>query len=182
MQDQIDAAYPPHNVAPSNAAVDNATTPAAVPTQATDKSIKHRAADLLQLQAEVRFHMRELLGMDPTSDAPWMDVPSEQETGAFAKTKKGGPSLDNFRPDLAGPISSAWNQRIMEIFADHFVGQSHFSEKSKTVVQKILKVHLRTLKTKYLTALRADSEQPQDRIDAMREEAREQRRRAVRRS
>jgi hypothetical protein len=171
MIDHIDRTRAPAHVAPSVA-----TTSTGVPP--SGRSVKHRPADTLQLQSEVRSHARALMGVeDPKT--PWTNVPSQHELEVFKKTGKGGPSIENFRPDLDGSPASTWNKRIIQLFAEDFVAAEHFSTRDKKVVEKLFQTHLSSLKSRYLKAICDDIEELQEYTDDQREDARVHRQRQV---
>ena len=178
MQDQIEAVRSQPNITPPSQTEIHDMIPQAIGAKSTDRSIKHRTADVLSTQAEIRSHARAMMGLDPDSRKPWMNVPSPQEVRTFTQTRRGGPSIENFRPDLTGSRSTAWNKRLADVFVDDFVAQDHFTNKDRKAVLKAFKTHFLTLRSHYLKALNDAEEQEQ--IDAARADARVQRQRAVR--
>ena len=177
MQDQIEML----RSQPITTASNNEMTNETIVDSSFDRSIKHRTADVLTSQAEIRSHARAMMGVEPKSRTPWMDVPSPQEVKTFSQTRRGGPSVEDFRPDLRGSRTSAWNKRIAEVFVDDFIAQDHFTSKNRKAILKAFRTHFLTLRSRYLKALN-DAEEEQQQIDSMRADARVQRQRAVRHS
>ena len=163
---------PSRLVTPVASVVDHTATGTRQPRSQTN-TVNHRSADTVRTQAEIRSHARDLMGRDPDSDTPWMDVPSVMEVQNFALTRRGGPSLVDFRPDLAGSLSSTWNKCLIHVFADDYISKPYHQNKDVQDIRKKFKAHLSTLKTRYLKELK-DGRGTQEQIDGAKEDARVQ--------
>jgi hypothetical protein len=178
LQDNIAVVHSRPDLVTPNSAVHDASAAGAAQGARRNYTTKHRQPHILQAQAEVRLHALELLGQR-NSDVPWTNVPSLREVEHFDRTKGDGPSAEDFRPDLAASLASPWNKRVIQVFAEDFVAKPYFTSKDEALIRKVFKTHLVTLKARYLKAGHADDEPTQEDIDAMKEDARAQRRRAV---
>ena len=105
----------------------------------------HLEVSINAKQAAVREYVRYLIGYGRTP------VPSQDELQAFENGKDIGPTTKSFRLDLASEsLTSKWNARAVEIFADVFLQEEDLAEISdRDAVISAFVVHLITLQKIY---------------------------------
>jgi len=113
---------------------------------------------------------------------PINPVASAAELHAFKFRRAGGPSLEDFRLDLADKASptSPWNIRAAEVFAEDFIACGWYSCSNKDFIQSTFRTHMIQLKAQYVLLSEVSDEEPSiEELDEKRVKAREQRRRSV---
>lgn len=128
-------------------------------------------------QGEVRQYTMDLMSRESTTDA--IPLVSTDDAAKFARTKRGGPTIDNFRLELTGRPRSPWNKKAGEVFARNFA-QNDVSCKDMRTIRDVFATHLLTLRKQHMKLSRDPDEEPSQReLDIASANSSEQRRRRV---
>jgi hypothetical protein len=110
-------------------------------------------------------------------------APEEVQHFARSRNRIDGPSVEDFRLDLAtSALSSAWNKHAAKVFARSFIQTGWYSCDDEDFIRETFRTHLITLRKQYRDFLAEDDDNESDAMDALdrqRAKAREQRRRNV---
>jgi hypothetical protein len=102
---------------------------------------------LTLFKCQIRYHLMLMTGCED-EDEPHPPPPSRQSVEMFeAKEPGSGPSLENFVIDVAAPVSSDWNKRIINIFVKHFIldESNDSTNEDKQTIKKKVTAHIKYL-------------------------------------
>ncbi|KAI0069363.1 hypothetical protein K474DRAFT_1714334 [Panus rudis PR-1116 ss-1] len=103
----------------------------------------------LELMKQVR-HMAKYLMKRENRKSPFPKPPTKDELDIFATRRLGGPTLANFRLDLANySYQSPWNLAAAELFADAYIGQHERDITNRQVIKSLFLRHLHDLGEQY---------------------------------
>ena len=90
-------------------------------------------------------------------------VISNAVADAYARKMHPGPSIQDFRVHLTGSLSSRWNKKAAEIFAEDFLALGWAECRDKNAIRRVFMVHLINLRKQYRKTLGPLTQQELDR-------------------
>jgi hypothetical protein len=77
-------------------------------------------------------------------------TPEESQRFTRTQNKKHGPTLDDFKLDLASVgLSSPWNKHAAVLFSKYFINQKKYPCHDELMIQEAFKTHMVQLKAQY---------------------------------
>lgn len=100
------------------------------------------------MQRDIRCQALRMLGRQ-TDQCPVPEPPPQHEISQFSKTKRGGPSINDFRLDLEGTNRSTWNKKASQVFAQAFLATDLYAPRDPQSLVDAFQTHIITIKSHY---------------------------------